>query len=81
MDYTRKTDLEDLQQAKRSAPSQYQPTINRSMDKIRREDPVISQDREKLAGAIRSGDTRGANMIREEINNKVRSAFGDRYGR
>jgi hypothetical protein len=80
MDDSRKTDLRDLHDARKTAPAKYQADIDRSIKNIMNEIPSVSRARESLINAVRSGDQRGANQLRQQIDNQTRNEHGGKYG-
>jgi hypothetical protein len=80
MDSSRKIDLQELHDARKTAPSKYQKVIDNSIKNIMNESPSVSRDRERLVNAVRSGDQRGVNQLRQQIDNQTRNEHGGKYG-
>jgi hypothetical protein len=80
MDSSRKIDLQELHDARKTAPPQYQGVIDKSIKNIMNESPQISNMRQNMINALRSGDTRAVKNFQHEIDSKTRDSNGGRLG-
>lgn len=80
MDSGRKIDLQELHEARKTAPPQHVKVIDRSIKNIMNESPKISGLRQEMINANRSGDIRAVKQLQHEIDTNSRNSNGGRYG-
>ena len=80
MDSGRKIDLQDLHEARKTAPKQYQKVIDNSIKNIMNESPQISNMRQNMINAARCGDNRAVKNFQQQIDSQTRDSRGGRYG-
>lgn len=80
MDSSRKFDLEELYDARKTASVKGVKIIDNSIRNIMNESPKVSSMRQDMINATRAGDTRAVKNLQQQIDHSVKDSNGGRYG-